>query len=188
MLTTMAFDHSRRRWFGTCSCQPVPRGLPSSIKQLHTLGPPRPFALVAHNRPHSGRQSRRPSRALLAPDVHPQIEDVVQIDVRQQRRSYCPLRSTLSPSSTTSPSSDHSRLQPFLDQAENAAVGDAVLDELHQPFVRQIVEKSPNVTVQNPVHPSSASSRRTTHPALDADCALAGSHTRIPENPPHRSD
>ena len=54
VLTTMAFDHSRRRWFGTCSCQPVPRGLPSSIKQLHTLGPPRPFALVAHNHPRIG--------------------------------------------------------------------------------------------------------------------------------------
>src|SRR6516162_9240128 len=48
VLTTMAFDHSRRRWFGTCSCPPVPRGRPSSIQQLHTLGPPRPFALVAH--------------------------------------------------------------------------------------------------------------------------------------------
>ena len=48
------------RWFGTCSCQPVPRGLPPSIKQLHTLGPPRPFALVAHDRRHSGRQSPRP--------------------------------------------------------------------------------------------------------------------------------
>jgi hypothetical protein len=43
---------------GTCSCQPVPRGLPSSIKQLHTLGPPRPFALVAHCRPRIG------------PDIH----------------------------------------------------------------------------------------------------------------------
>ena len=29
----MAFDHSRRRWFGTCSCKPVPRGLPSSVEQ-----------------------------------------------------------------------------------------------------------------------------------------------------------
>src|SRR6266568_9507987 len=56
-LTTMAFDHSRRRWFGTCSCQPVPRGPPSSVKQLHTLGPPRPFALVAHSRPRSARRS-----------------------------------------------------------------------------------------------------------------------------------
>ncbi len=53
VLTTMAFDHSRRRWFETCSCKPVSRGLPSSIKQLHTLGPPRPFALVAHSRRRS---------------------------------------------------------------------------------------------------------------------------------------
>jgi hypothetical protein len=66
-LTTMAFDHSRRRWFGTCSCQPVPRGLPSSIKQLHTLGPPRPFALVAHNRRHSGR-SDDPGHPVAGPD------------------------------------------------------------------------------------------------------------------------
>src|SRR5580698_8661562 len=55
VLTTMAFGHSRRSWFGTCSCQPVPRGLPSSIKQLHTLGPPRPSALVAHNHPHTAQ-------------------------------------------------------------------------------------------------------------------------------------
>jgi len=39
VLPTRAFDQGRRRWFGTCSCQPVPRGQPSSIKQLHTLGP-----------------------------------------------------------------------------------------------------------------------------------------------------
>src|ERR1039457_6594019 len=63
VLTTRAFDHSRRRWFGTCSCQPVPRGPPSSIKQLHTLGPPRPFALVAHYRRHAdhGLQSASPA-------------------------------------------------------------------------------------------------------------------------------
>src|SRR3954471_1452063 len=47
-LTTTGFARSCQRWFGTCSCKPVPRGLPSSIKQLHTSGPPRPFALVAH--------------------------------------------------------------------------------------------------------------------------------------------
>src|SRR5947208_11932137 len=38
----MAFAHSRRRWFGTYSCKPVPRDLPSSIKQLHTSRPFRP--------------------------------------------------------------------------------------------------------------------------------------------------
>src|ERR1700728_3376670 len=66
VLTTMAFDHSRRRWFGTCSCQPVPRGPPSSIKQLHTLGPPRPFALVAHNRRRNAPAWHRPLEQALA--------------------------------------------------------------------------------------------------------------------------
>ena len=40
------------------------------------------------------------SRALLAPGVHPQVEHVMQIDVRKQRRSHrslwCPLRSSSS--------------------------------------------------------------------------------------------
>src|SRR5580692_1240058 len=45
----MAFDHSRQRWFGTCSCKPAPRGLPSSEKQLRATWPYGPFALVAHN-------------------------------------------------------------------------------------------------------------------------------------------
>src|SRR5690242_7964024 len=38
-LTTTAFARSRQWWFGTCSCKPVPRGPPSSIKQLHTSRP-----------------------------------------------------------------------------------------------------------------------------------------------------
>jgi hypothetical protein len=31
-------------------------------------------------------------------------------------------------------------------------VGDAVVDEFDQPFVRQIVEKAPNVAIENPVY------------------------------------
>src|SRR5262245_27317939 len=47
--TTLPFGQSRRRWFGTCSCKPVPRGLPSSIKQLRTSSALRLFVvLVAH--------------------------------------------------------------------------------------------------------------------------------------------
>src|SRR6266699_3650232 len=91
------------------------------------------------------------SRALPAPDVHPQVEHVMQIDVREQRRNHRALRSThlrVLPFAFL----HHSGLQPFLDQPENAAVGNAMLDELQEPFVRQIIEKAPNVTVQNPVH------------------------------------
>ena len=36
-LTTMALYQCSLRWFGTCSCKPVPRGLPSSLVQLRTL-------------------------------------------------------------------------------------------------------------------------------------------------------
>src|ERR1022692_1105804 len=39
VLTTMAFDHSRRRWFGTCSCQPVPRGLIPHRSSSYAHGP-----------------------------------------------------------------------------------------------------------------------------------------------------
>ena len=69
------------------------------------------------------------SRALLAPGVHPQVEHVMQIDVRKQRRNHRTLRSThlrVLPFAFL----HHSRLQPFLDQPENAAVGNAMLDEL----------------------------------------------------------
>src|SRR5262249_34669945 len=41
---------------------------------------------------------------------------------------------------------------PFLDQTEDPAIGHAMLNELHRPFVRQIVEKSSNVCVEHPVH------------------------------------
>src|ERR1035441_5522958 len=47
----------------------------------------------------------------------------------------------------------HSRLQPFLDQAQDPLVCDSVLDKLEQPFVPHLVEKAPNVRIQNPVHP-----------------------------------
>src|SRR5258706_15115042 len=69
-LTTMAFDHSRRRWFGTCSCKPVPRGRPSSVKQLHTLDPFGPLRSwrtvigIAHDDPIA-------LGYLLPPSLHP---------------------------------------------------------------------------------------------------------------------
>src|SRR5262249_60626850 len=47
--TTLLFEQSRRRWFGTYSCKPVPRGRPSSVEQLCTSSAFRLFAvLVAH--------------------------------------------------------------------------------------------------------------------------------------------
>ncbi len=46
----------------------------------------------------------------------------------------------------------HPGLQPFLDQPENPAVGNAMLHELEHPPVGNGIEKSPNVCIKNVVH------------------------------------
>src|SRR5262249_50850392 len=57
---TLSFGQSRRRWFGTCSCKPVPRGQPSSVEQLRTSSAFRPFAvLVAHCNRDLGNKNLR---------------------------------------------------------------------------------------------------------------------------------
>jgi hypothetical protein len=80
-------------------------------------------------------------RTLLAPSVHPEVEYLMQIDIGKQRRNHRTLRSThlrILPLAFL----HHSRLQPFLDQAENAAVGHAVLDELQHSFVVHVIEEA----------------------------------------------
>jgi site-specific DNA recombinase len=44
------------------------------------------------------------------------------------------------------------RLQPFLDQAQDPAIGHAVLNKLHRPFVAHVVKEASNVGVEHPVH------------------------------------
>jgi site-specific DNA recombinase len=46
----------------------------------------------------------------------------------------------------------HPSLEPFLDQSQDAGVGDAMLHELDQPTVIEVVKKPANVGVQNVVH------------------------------------
>ncbi len=76
---------------------------------------------------------------LLTPCLDPQVEYVVKIDVRQKRRSTSALgRPSLRPYSF--PILQHAGPQPFLDEPHNAPVCDPVLDELHQPFVRNSIE------------------------------------------------
>ena len=56
-------------------------------------------------------------------------------------RHHCPLRGSdfcLRPLAILR----DSRLQPLADQAENPAIGHAVLDELQPPFVRHVVERT----------------------------------------------
>src|SRR6266567_5353028 len=98
VLTTMAFDHSRRRWFGTCSCKPVPRGLPSSVEQLRTTGPfgfsrswhtiiGKPGVLDFHPPPLTSD--------FLRPFQH--LVHLVEIEIAEQGRNHPALRNTLLP-------------------------------------------------------------------------------------------
>src|SRR5713226_9344769 len=75
----------------------------------------------------------------------------MQIYVSEQRRSHGSLRRThfrLRPLAVFR----YSRLQPFLDQAKYPAIGHPMLDELHGPFVAQLIEEAQNVRIEHPVH------------------------------------
>src|SRR6201984_2289176 len=88
---------------------------------------------------------------MFAPMPDPQVEDVMQVDVRQQWRDHCPLRSPyfrLRPF----PVLGDPGPQPLLDEAHDSPVCDAVLDKLDQPFVGKIVEEATNVCIEYPIH------------------------------------
>src|SRR4029077_12859768 len=75
----------------------------------------------------------------------------MQVHVRKYWRNHCSLRRsylTLRPLAVFR----DSRLQPFLDQAQDPAIGYAVLNKLHRPFVTHVVKEASNVGVEHPVH------------------------------------
>src|ERR1700723_1731850 len=95
---------------------------------------------------------------LLTPCLDPQIEHVMKIDVGQERRGTSTLgRPFLRPYSL--PVLQHAGPQPFLDEPYNTLVCDPMLDELHQPFVRNAIEEASDVQVEHPVHFSRQQSR-----------------------------
>src|SRR6266511_2360080 len=68
------------------------------------------------------------ARFAESPPLGPQIEDVVQVDVREQRRNRCPLRRPLH-ALRPDPVLDDSCHEPLADQAQHAPVRDPVLEE-----------------------------------------------------------
>src|SRR5215472_15558295 len=85
-----------------------------------------------------------PVRLLLSPSLDPEVENIVEIDVRQQRANTTALNSPAL--------FQHACLKPFLDQAHDAPVSYAVLDKLHQPSVIESVIKLTDVGIEHPVH------------------------------------
>src|SRR5580704_15523022 len=88
-----------------------------------------------------------------APCLNPQVEDVVEVDVGQQRRCTAALRRTFFHPYPL-PILQHAGVQPFLDESHNASVRNSMLDELHQLFVRNLVEKAANIQIKHPAHSS----------------------------------
>src|SRR6516164_3608701 len=62
--------------------------------------------------------------------------------------------------SWTAGSIRYSRLQPFPDQAKYPAIGHPMLEELHRPFVAQVIEEATDVSIKHPVHPLPLDARR----------------------------
>src|SRR5882724_6596146 len=108
----MAFVHSRRRRFGTCPCRPVPRGLPSSVKQLRTT---QPFGLS-----HSWHTIIGVPRQLISSQSHLPIKRR-QKNVTERGRNHTPLRSPALRRKQL-PFAVASCREHCLDQAQHAAV------------------------------------------------------------------
>src|SRR5205807_240602 len=75
----------------------------------------------------------------------------MKVDIREQWRCTATLRCPLLAHRQLA-LFQHARSQPFLDEAHHAPVSDPMLDELHQPVLRQSVEKCPDVHIEYPVH------------------------------------
>src|SRR5260370_29900307 len=133
-------------------------GMQFQVELPHSFGKLRPkligirFAVKAHH--DVVRESHDDDvavRALLTPRLDPQVEYVMKIDVRQNRRGPATLcRPFLLPYS--SPILHHAGPPPFLDESHYAPVCNPMLDELHKPFVGKPIEKAFDVQVEHPVH------------------------------------
>jgi hypothetical protein len=75
-----------------------------------------------------------------SPALRPEVESIVQVDVGQQRRDH---RTLPSPpvACRYDPVFQNTRLQPFLDQADDALVADAMLDETDEPVLAHRVKR-----------------------------------------------
>jgi hypothetical protein len=92
------------------------------------------------------------SRLLLPPSLNPQVQYIVEIEVRQQGTDTSPLYRT-SFTLYLFPLFQHSRLQPFLNEADDPSIRNAVPDKLDQPFVVEGIKGSYDILPTSRVFP-----------------------------------
>jgi hypothetical protein len=98
--------------------------------------------------PHNHHSARG---LVPSPALSPQIEHIVQVDVGEQWRNHRPLPRPLF-TDRDDPVFQHARLEPFLDQADDAWIANPMLDETDQPTLADFIEKGSDVRVKNEVH------------------------------------
>src|ERR1700730_17065572 len=79
-----------------------------------------------------------------SPALRPEIKDVVQIDVGEQWLDHRSLSRT-PVTRRHDPIFEHSRLEPFLYQADDAPIADPVFQKTHQPFLTDRIKEALNV-------------------------------------------
>jgi len=122
------------------------------LLQLHheTLRPPlrpethHPVVRLAH---HNHLATGVP----LAPLPCPQVQRVVKVDVRQQRRYHCALGRPLDRSHPTAVLY-HACLEPFTDESEHSSVCNAVSQKHQHPSMVDLVKGRRDVRIHYPVH------------------------------------
>jgi len=117
---------------------------------------PEPFGIVLELESNQGiigitHHDHIAMRTLLTPGLNPEIEDVMEVDIRQQRRCTSALRRTRFHLRSLA-LFQYACVQPFLDETHHAPVRYPMLEKPDQPLVRQTVEKAAHVQVQHPVH------------------------------------
>jgi len=107
-------------------------------------------------------------RACVSSTAGPSVKDVMEVDVREERRCHPPC-------GVPSNESDHfpfsmTLRQPFLDEAQESFVRNAMLEELHQPSLIELEKKS-LISASSTSSPSSLRFRRSAHRAHRGACA-----------------
>ena len=86
----------------------------------------------------------QPEKSLLEPEV----QCVVKVDVRQQRRNRSPLRRAFLRIHHDAAVEDASA-KPLADEPENLRVADSKLQHPHQPLMAQVIEEPTNIRLEN---------------------------------------
>ena len=98
----------------------------------------------------------------FTPLLGPQVEHIVQVDVRQQRRNTATLWRTFLHLRVLT-FFQYTSVKPFLDMANHTLVSNAVLNELDQPFVIDGIER-PHDTLPTSKRPRQSKSSGPTIP------------------------